>query len=103
MLSERKEIVIGLNGTRVSWEMGQQREASLRICSVFQSLDLLNLVLFLPLVNTQNFTVNPEFKSSYNKILVQWLLSISEKTVPLICLPFSQKYPHSLMNPDACM
>lgn len=73
--------------------MGQQREASLRICNVFQSLDILNLILFLPLLDTKNFTVNCEFKSAYNKIVVQWLLSISEKKVSLIFLPLSQKYP----------
>lgn len=102
-LSKRKEIAIGLNGTKVSWDLGQQREASLRICSVFQSLDILNLVLFLPLVEIQNITRNCEFRSSLNKVLVQWLFSISEKKVPLIFLPLNQKYPHPLMNSDAYM
>lgn len=74
-LSKRKEIAIGFNGTKVSWDLGQQREASLRICSVFQSLDILDLVLFLPLVDIQNImeTVNSDLyltKYLSNSLLV---------------------------------
>lgn len=36
-------------------------------------------------------------------MLVQWLLSISEKKVSPIFLPLSEKYPHPLMNSDAYM
>lgn len=52
-------------------------------------------------MDTQNFTGNCEFKSSHTKRLIQWLLSITEKKVPLIFLPLNQKYPHPLMNSDA--